>query len=232
MRDPQLRQTIDACSLSFVAGFVDTCVFVGLFGLFTAHVTGNMALVGAAIVHRSGGEIGKLLSLPVFVAAVVITVHLTARLRRARWQRVPIVLWAEALLLVATAIVAIAAGPRAGPDDAVAIAAGMCAVAAMGMQNALMRVELSTLPATTVMTVNVTQVVVDAVMLSIGHGASPDDADPTAQARARLSKMWPPVLAFTVGAACGAFGYSSIGWLSLLVPAAGCAALGVAISRR
>lgn len=41
-------ERIDSCALSFVAGFVDTCVFVGLFGLFTAHVTGNLALIGAS----------------------------------------------------------------------------------------------------------------------------------------------------------------------------------------
>jgi uncharacterized membrane protein YoaK (UPF0700 family) len=33
--------------LSFVAAFVDTCGFVALFSLFTAHVTGNFVLIGA-----------------------------------------------------------------------------------------------------------------------------------------------------------------------------------------
>src|SRR5438046_9416237 len=43
--------TIDSSILGFIAGFVDTCVFVGLFGLFTAHVTGNFARV-----HEPGDE--------------------------------------------------------------------------------------------------------------------------------------------------------------------------------
>ena len=36
--DAQARagERTDSCLLSFVAGYVDTCVFVGLFGLFTA----------------------------------------------------------------------------------------------------------------------------------------------------------------------------------------------------
>jgi len=33
---------------------VDTAVFVGLFGLFTAHVTGNFVLIGSELVHASG----------------------------------------------------------------------------------------------------------------------------------------------------------------------------------
>src|SRR5437763_1723592 len=45
MKDPQISvdhlERIDAILLSFVASYVDTAVFVGLFGLFTSHVTGN-----------------------------------------------------------------------------------------------------------------------------------------------------------------------------------------------
>src|SRR5258708_4799448 len=40
--------------LSFIAAFVDTWGFIGLFGLFSAHVTGNFVLIGAALVHPDG----------------------------------------------------------------------------------------------------------------------------------------------------------------------------------
>ena len=50
--------------LSFNGGFVDTAGFLGLQGLFVAHVTGNFVTLGAALVLGSHGIIGKLLALP------------------------------------------------------------------------------------------------------------------------------------------------------------------------
>jgi uncharacterized membrane protein YoaK (UPF0700 family) len=42
-------ERLHAAVLSFVAGYVDTLGFIGLFGLFTAHVTGNFSgMLGAA----------------------------------------------------------------------------------------------------------------------------------------------------------------------------------------
>jgi len=97
----------------------------------------------------------------------------------------------------------------------------MLAAAAMGMQNAMMRLELAALPSTTVMTVNVTQSVIDVVtMLSRSAAAKREEA------RRRFSRMWPPLLAFTAGAASGAFGYALAGFTALLIPSALCLVLG------
>src|SRR5258708_16222200 len=56
--------------LATVAGFVDACTFLGLFGFFVAQVTGSYVLAGA---HPVAGSPGRtvLLVVPVFFAGGV-----------------------------------------------------------------------------------------------------------------------------------------------------------------
>jgi uncharacterized membrane protein YoaK (UPF0700 family) len=58
--------------LSFNGGFVDIAGFLGLQGLFTAHVTGNFVTLGAALVFGTHGVIAKLAALPEFVVVVAL----------------------------------------------------------------------------------------------------------------------------------------------------------------
>ena len=60
-----------ATLMAFAAGFVDTCGFVALFGLFTAHVTGNFVLIGATLASPRPGILAKLLAFPAFISAVM-----------------------------------------------------------------------------------------------------------------------------------------------------------------
>jgi uncharacterized membrane protein YoaK (UPF0700 family) len=52
MTQPRGRFSV-AALLSFNGGFVDTVGFLGLSGLFVAHVTGNFVTLGAALVLGS-----------------------------------------------------------------------------------------------------------------------------------------------------------------------------------
>ena len=61
-----------AALLSFNGGFVDTAGFLGLQGLFTAHVTGNFVTLAAALVLGTHGIVAKLLALPEFVLVVAL----------------------------------------------------------------------------------------------------------------------------------------------------------------
>jgi len=212
--------TADAMLLSFVAAFVDTSGFIGLFGLFSAHVTGNFVLIGAELVHPGGyGLLGKLLALPVFVAAVILTVRLAQALSVSGRTRVSVLLWIESALLAGAAVTPRLLGRPAQPDELSGLATGMIIVTAMGLQNALMRIDLPRMPMTTVMTGTVTQVTIDAMLL-LGSARG----DP--QVSLRLRRMWPTVVAFLLGAACGAEGYVLFDFWSLLVPAALCAWVG------
>lgn len=188
-----------AAALGFVAGFVDAAGFVALAGLFAAHVTGNFVLIGAALVGDAGGLVAKLLALPVFVLAVAGARLLALGLERAGRRPLPWLLAVEALLLAGFGGGGVVLAPFAGADSPSALLVGMLAVAAMGVQNALGRLCLPNLAATTVMTVNVTQAVIDAVDFARGQAAD-------AAARTRLRRILPAVLAFAAGALAGAFG--------------------------
>src|SRR5258708_19705092 len=64
--------------LSVIAGMVDLTGFLSLGNLFTAHITGNLVVIGALVVR--GGRINppQILAIPVFILAVA-AVWLLAR---------------------------------------------------------------------------------------------------------------------------------------------------------
>src|SRR6476620_1143066 len=64
--------------LSTIAGCVDVISFLGLGGLFAAHITGNLILMAAHIVIGTGVSALHLLSVPVFIAVLGLTRLLVA----------------------------------------------------------------------------------------------------------------------------------------------------------
>jgi uncharacterized membrane protein YoaK (UPF0700 family) len=207
------RQLVASSLLAFTAGFVDTCGFVALFGLFTAHVTGNFVLIGASLVEQRSGVVGKLLALPVFILAVAATRLFVLHCERKGWNRAATVLIAQAVFLALFLAVGIAASPLIDGDAPLAILAGMMGVSAMAIQNAASRTVFQGHGPTTVMTGNVTQSVIDAVDLLFR--ATPEKSAAT---KSRFHKMWPPVIAFAAGAVAGALAYVGLGFLCLLAP--------------
>src|SRR5580698_6249094 len=59
--------------LAAIAGYVDTLGFVALFGLFTAHVTGNFVLIGAEVANVGQGVLVKIMAFPAFIAGVAVS---------------------------------------------------------------------------------------------------------------------------------------------------------------
>jgi uncharacterized membrane protein YoaK (UPF0700 family) len=202
-----------AALLSFVAGFVDTAGFLGLQGLFTAHVTGNFVTLGATLVLGTHGVIAKLLALPEFVLVVALVRLAATALTARRWPAVRLLLIAKVVLLVAFFVLAVTLGPFVDSDAPAALVTGFAGVAAMAVQNAVHRIHLGTLPPSTLMTGNTTQVALDAIDLM--RGANPDEAPAV---RARFKRMLMAIFWFAAGCAVAAALYAWIGFWCLAVP--------------
>jgi uncharacterized membrane protein YoaK (UPF0700 family) len=57
-------------ALSATAGATDVTSFLALGGLFTAHITGNLVILAAHNITDKFGQIGPLLSVPMFVGVL------------------------------------------------------------------------------------------------------------------------------------------------------------------
>jgi uncharacterized membrane protein YoaK (UPF0700 family) len=66
--------------LSVIAGSADVISFLGLGGLFAAHITGNLALLAAHLVTGTRVGVALLLSVPVFILVLGLTRLLAAGL--------------------------------------------------------------------------------------------------------------------------------------------------------
>jgi len=209
-----------AIGLALVAGWVDAVGFVALFGLFTAHVTGNFVLIGSELARPSGGVLLKLLAFPAFIVAVAASRLIVLRLEADGRPALRALLAAECLLLVGALAAGWSAAPVHDPGRPVAMACGLLLAAAMGVQNATARLVLASQVPTTVMTGNVTQLVIDAVDLARGAGG------PELGPRARRFVV--PIVAFALGTIGGAVAYLNAGFAALLAPLA---VLGSLVSR-
>jgi uncharacterized membrane protein YoaK (UPF0700 family) len=210
---PETKQPRLLWLLSFNGGFVDTAGFIGLQGLFTAHVTGNFVTLGAALVFGTKGIIAKLIALPEFMAVIALA-HVAGPMLTARGlPTLRIMLAAKVLFLIAFFVLAVTLGPFPDSDALPALLTGFCGIAAMALQNGVQRVHLTRLPPTTLMTGNTTQVVLDAVDLLMGRGEQE-------AMRARFRRMSISIIGFAAGCAIAAVLYAFVGFWCLCVPVA------------
>jgi uncharacterized membrane protein YoaK (UPF0700 family) len=204
-----------AALLSFNGGFVDTAGFLGLQGLFTAHVTGNFVTLAATVVMGTHGVIAKLIALPEFILIVALARVAGAALRARALPALPILLVAKVCFLLAFFILAVALGPFPDSDAPLALLTGFAGIAAMAIQNAVQRVHFASIPPTTLMTGNTTQAVLDAVDLIRGV-----EGDNAPAVRARFARTVRGILWFAGGCAVAAALYYWVGFWCLAVPVA------------
>lgn len=199
---------------AFVAGYVDVVGFVGLFGLFTAHVTGNFVMIGVDLIGTSHGILAKVLSLPVFALAVAASALAVARARRQGGSAHRAMLLWQAILLALFLAAGLATPAGSSADAPLALCAGLLGVAAMGIQNAESRLLQPHLAPTTVMTGNTTQVVIDLVDYWHTNGAA------RKAVRDRMGRIVTAIIAFASGAMLGALAYAAASFWALALPIA------------
>lgn len=202
-----------AALLSFNGGFVDTAGFLGLQGLFVAHVTGNFVTLGAALVQGSHGIVGKILALPEFIAIIALARLAGMALRARKLPALRTLLVVKVALLICFFALAVGFGPFPDVNTPAALLTGFAGIAAMAVQNAVQRVHLSALPPTTLMTGSTTQATIDAVDLLTGL-----EPAQRAATRTRFGRLALAILYFAAGCAVAAILYALVGFLCLAIP--------------
>jgi uncharacterized membrane protein YoaK (UPF0700 family) len=144
--------------LSGIAGMVDTTGFLTLGNLFTAHVTGNLVVMAAALVRGERASTIQILIAPIFMVAVFFSWLIAKRSSRRGLSPLRVLLWVQFLLLGGVLIFGVLAAPAAQPKGVAAAIAATIAVCAMGCQFALLRVTLPGVPSTAVMTGHLTDI--------------------------------------------------------------------------
>jgi uncharacterized membrane protein YoaK (UPF0700 family) len=199
--------------MGFLAGYVDTLGFTALFGLFTAHVTGNFVLIAVSLADtRQTPSLLKLLAFPAFILGVAAARLLVAGCERRGMAATKPAYLLQLVLLVGFMVCGLLAEPAGSIAGPLAMAGGLLGAAAMGAHSAASKLLLTNLAPTSMMTGNVTQLVIDTVDRLRGAA---DDAT-----RARCAKFFWPVLAFALGCGAAAFAYLAVGFAALAVPVA------------
>ncbi len=217
---------LHAALLSAIAGYVDAAGFVSLVGLFPAHLTGE--LVGDAIAlssgHASGHGAGHahLWAFPVFVGSVILAT-LVARIFRHLGLKARAGLLALVTLALALFSVSDALAWLLHEGQLPMLVRGGFAVAAMGFQSALMRESLTGSCPTTVMTGNLTQVVIDVVDHLVGRVTRPLLRQ--VKGGVRLTPVASSLFVFALSAVLGGWLARLYGSVSVALPTALAAAL-------
>jgi uncharacterized membrane protein YoaK (UPF0700 family) len=199
--------------LSLTAGSLDVITYLGLGGLFTAHITGNLVILAAHVAGGGATQLAAMLSVPVFMLMLGLTRILAGVLERIGYDSLRPLLLLQFLFLAAFLSLVVVDGFKIGVATAVATAGGMLGVSAMAVQNVLVQVSLKGAPGTAVMTTNIARFTMDVGTLVLGA-----NRDTMTDALDRANRTWPSIVGFTVGCALGAVCENRFNLRSLALP--------------
>ena len=195
-----------AVMLTIVGGAIDTIGFIALLGFFTAHVTGNLVLAGAALVKGGTGLWVKLGAIPLFIVTVMLAKMWIDRCSQSHktlgWLFV-----AEAVFLSAFMLVGLYFDPLLDPGAGELALTGGLGLMALAIRNTASKTLIKHISPSTMMTGNTTQFGIDLSnfvrTFSREHGVA-------------VLKSGSIVVGFVAGAFLGAVLYMRIGFWSVL----------------
>lgn len=199
--------------LSVIAGMVDLISFLSL-GIFTAHITGNIVVIGALLVRHGRVNLAQILAIPVFIVAVAATWVLAKASRKHGHDLMRFLLLVQFLLLACVLIFSVVTNPSAKPHGLMAGIATMMAVSAMACQFSLLRLTLPVAPSTAVMTGNLTSAVLS--LVDTNSRTRPLMTHDTGRLKASLRLL----IGFFVGCVVAAAALSPLGDWAWLFPVA------------
>jgi uncharacterized membrane protein YoaK (UPF0700 family) len=206
-------RTLALLLLSATAGSTDAIGFLGLNGLFTAHITGNIVILAGHLVAQGRAGVAEMISVPIFMVVLGLARLIGLALDRygkGAAERALLIL--QFALLLGFFLLCLPLGRTFDADAPWVTLAGMCGVAAMAVQNVLVQISIPGAPSTVVLTTNITRFTVATVESVAG---------PATNRRAALEKVaatFPPIVGFLIGCAAGCFLEWQIGLPALLLP--------------
>jgi uncharacterized membrane protein YoaK (UPF0700 family) len=204
------RITVLGTLLSAAAGSADAIGYLGFGGVFLSFMSGNIVILAAHFAAGHEASFARLLSVPVFITALAAGKAVAIGLSAMGKDSLRPLLALELALLIGCLALGVAGG-AASPR---ALVAAMLGVAAMAVQSVLTRLSALGGASTTVMTTNITKLVLDVSEALLGRRG-----DTAVRAQRSAVTGLAEMTGFIAGCALGAVAETVFGVRAMALPA-------------
>ena len=202
--------------MAVIAGFSDVFGFIALHQIFTAHITGNIVMAISYAIYHIPGISPRLIAIPTFIifaiiATIIIETHGITKFALRIW------LTTELLLFVLLMYLGIVFRDHFVVTTNTFTIIAMIPVTAMAIHNTLMKTYFRGIPVFTVMTGNLSQLIISTTSLSLGKkNIQPEHRLQRIQ---EIKKIGNIILGFIIGGLIStSFVYADFYAIVLLIP--------------